>query len=258
MSFHFSNIFERFACLPSGDIPKEYKTLTGFVLDALFPPQCIPCGKKLSRAARFSTICEECFARIPLRSGFSCAQCARRLPALLNTCHAGTPAIAAATDFKNKEAQALIHALKYNHIRDAALPLAEILNRYIAQYLPPSAHPELHIVPIPLHIKRMRMRGFNQSELLAIELTKLDARVSVHITLLTRTRHTASQTAAPDHDKRRENVKDAFTAHTDSAVHAPLFILDDVCTSGGTITEAMRALRATGMRKSVGLVVARA
>ncbi len=229
-----------------------------FILDALFPPQCIPCGKKLARTARFSTICDECFARIPIRSGFSCATCARRLPTLINTCHKGTPAIAAATDFKNKEAQALIHALKYNHIADAAIPLATILSTYIAHYLPATAYATLHIVPVPLHPKRLRARGFNQSECIALELAKLDARVEVHASLLTRTRHTASQTTAQDHDARRENVKDAFTAHADSAIRDTVFILDDVCTSGGTITEAMRALRSAGIRKSVGLVIARA
>ncbi len=239
-------------------ITQTYKTLTGFILDALFPPQCIPCGKKLPRSARFSTICEECFARIPIRSGFSCAECARRLPTLVNTCHRGAPAIAAATDFKNKEAQALIHALKYNSIRDAAPPLAEILNRYITQYLPAGAHPALAIVPIPLHPKRMRSRGFNQSELLAVELAKLDTRITIHTAALVRTRATASQTAVPTHDKRRDNVKDAFMAHNSNEIEGQLFILDDVCTSGGTITEAMRALRAQGMKKPVGLVVARA
>lgn len=233
-------------------------TVIQFVLDALFPPQCIPCGKKLSRCSRFSTICDDCFARIPIRTGFSCAECGRRLPALVNTCHKDVPVVAAATDFKNKEAQALIHALKYNSIADAAVPLAVILNSYIAQYLPASVAPQLSIVPIPLHPKRMRARGFNQSELLGTELAKLDMRVTIYPAFLTRTRHTASQTTAPNHDKRRENVKDAFTAHVDTAIDGHLFILDDVCTSGSTITEASRTLRAQGARKSIGLVIARA
>lgn len=233
--------------------------LLQFFVDALFPPQCAPCGRKLPRTARFLAICEECYARIPLRSGFSCAECGRRLPALINTCHHGTPVVAAATDFQNKETRALIHALKYHYVTDAAIPLAHILHRYSTCYLPASAYPALVVVPIPLHPKRLRARGFNQSMRIAQALAKLDARIRIEEYTLQRTHNTVSQTTAPSHEKREENIKDAFTASPfQNSPHIPIFILDDVCTSGSTLTEASRALRAQGTRHIVGLVVARA
>ena len=102
-----------------------------FILDALFPPQCVPCGKKLPSSSRFVSACDECVARIPIRSGFICSMCGARQPTLHNECHKSAIVIAAATDYTNREAQMLIHALKYNRVRSTTAPLVHVLMQYI-------------------------------------------------------------------------------------------------------------------------------
>ncbi len=236
------------------------RALLEFVLDALFPPQCIPCGEKLPRTARFLSCCDACLKNIPMRSGFSCAQCGRRLPLPQNTCHRGTPAVAAATDFTDASAQALIYALKYSGLTDAARPLAALLHAHLVR------HPSLHalarpvLVPIPLHPKRLRTRGFNQSELVARELSRLlSDTLPTDAASLVRTANTTTQTAEATREKRRKNVRGAFAVADASRIRgATVLLVDDVCTSGGTLTEAARALRAAGAAHIIGLVIARA
>ncbi len=236
------------------------RALLEFVLDALFPPQCIPCGEKLPRTARFLSCCDACLKNIPMRSGFSCAECGRRLPLPRNTCHRGTPAVAAATDFTDASAQALIYALKYSGLTDAARPLALLLHRHLVNYLPLETLTRPVLVPIPLHPKRLRARGFNQSALVAQELARLFGdTVPVDDASLVRTANTTTQTAEATREKRRENVRGAFAVRPGANLAgATVLLLDDVCTSGGTLTEATRVLRAAGAARIIGIVVARA
>jgi len=231
-----------------------------FLLDALFPPQCVPCGKKLPSSSRFVSACDECVARIPIRNGFVCSMCGARQASLHNECHKSALVIAAATDYTNREVQMLIHALKYNQVKTATAPLVDALLRYIASREELSAHDGFLLVPIPLHAQKMRKRGFNQAELIAEMLCeKLPNKFSYCGDTLTRSRNTPSQTAQKSHVERNKNMKDAFVVQDAGGVKGKIiFLVDDVSTSGATIREAAWMLKSVGARSVFGLVVAKA
>lgn len=237
-----------------------------FLIDALFPPQCIPCGKKLpshnahSTSKEFLSACRECVDAIPLRTGFICSRCGARQATLVNGCHKGAPLIAAATEYSNYETQALIHALKYEHVRTAAAPLAELVARHIVTHKEIADRGPFVLVPIPLHKKKEATRGYNQSELLARELlTRFPALFIEHTNMLVRIKNTPSQTIQKTHSERARNVENSFLVMRPEELAGKIvFVLDDVSTSGATIREAARALKRAGARSVLGLVVAKA
>ncbi len=106
---------------------------------------------------------------------------------------------------------------------------------------------EATVVPVPLHVARLRRRGFNQSAVLARYLARtLDWPLALR--LLVRTRDTPSQTALSAR-ARAANVAGAFAVRDPSAARERAFLLvDDVWTSGATARAAASALRAAGAR----------
>lgn len=111
------------------------------------------------------------------------------------------------------------------------------------------------LVPVPLHKKRLKQRGFNQSELLAWRLSRL-LQIETETKLLKRIRNTASQQELNKHE-RILNVDGAFQAISATAfANRYVILIDDVCTSGSTLTECARAAMAAGAVSVCALTVA--
>jgi ComF family protein len=111
------------------------------------------------------------------------------------------------------------------------------------------------VVPVPLHWRRSFSRGFNQSELLAVHLTRNTNRHVVDA--IRRRRHTPSQTLLRGIAARRRNVRDAFELHRPLAVAGRrVLLVDDVMTSGETLREAARALRSASPSRIDAIVLA--
>lgn len=164
--------------------------------------------------------------------------------------------LGAAGDYQNETVRNLIHALKFNGVRDAALPLAELIIQYLSRARFETRN--FAVVAIPLHTFRERDRGFNQSEHIAAHLARRLGAPLISGILLRRKR-TAPQSELGDHELRKENMRDAFSAEQSAAVrNANLFLVDDVTTSGATFFEAARTLKAAGARKIIALAAARA
>jgi ComF family protein len=152
------------------------------------------------------------------------------------------------------------------HLRDAVLRtkvlagegLADLLGRLFAENRTTQLRPaEIDLVaPIPLHWWRKWRRGYNQAEAVARELAAgLQLPFVPH--LLRRVRWTTQQ-VQPTRDARRENVKGAFRVRHCARVAAKTVLLvDDVMTTGSTLGEAARALRAVGAERVVVAVLAR-
>jgi ComF family protein len=115
------------------------------------------------------------------------------------------------------------------------------------------------LIPVPLHRIKQRLRGFNQSELIAHSaVCHLDrARFRVRKGILRRVRPTVSQTGLTRH-QRRENVRGAFVvAKPDQLRDRTVVLIDDVYTTGTTLNECARVLRKAGAREVVVATVAR-
>jgi ComF family protein len=158
------------------------------------------------------------------------------------------------------ELRELVHLLKYEGVRPAAnvlgLMLAEAI-RKIEPALPPVVVP---LIPVPLYRAKLRRRGFNQAELIAraaLKVHSCDGRLKLYPNLLIRKRDTASQIGLTSH-QRRENLRGAFVIKSCEAVKGhEVLLMDDVYTTGATVSECARVLRRAGATKVWVATVAR-
>ena len=141
-------------------------------------------------------------------------------------------------------------ALKFGKNREVAVPLAAKLAVGIAGL----GWQADAVVPLPIHVSRARVRTYNQSEVIATHLAR-GLRIPV-LHALRRTRATYTQ-ARLDRSEREQNVKGAF-AVSGSVAGLELLLLDDVYTSGATLTEASYALIAAGAKRVRIVILARA
>lgn len=144
----------------------------------------------------------------------------------------------------------LILALKFGH----RLELAPLLGDLLAARARLLIHAHVLVVPVPLSFERMAERGFNQ----ACEIARATARSlgsSFDAGAVTRIRHAAPQ-ASLSLAARRRNIRGAFLARRD--VHdLHVALVDDVMTSGSTLDEVARVLKAAGAQRVTNLIVAR-
>lgn len=145
-----------------------------------------------------------------------------------------------------------IYQLKYRNLRALVVPLAKLLHDYLGT----NPVPGEAVVPVPLHQKRLRERGYNQSSLLAQELGKL-INLPVVDNCLIRLRHAPPQARTSTVDERRSNVAGAFTCRDHRLKDKQVLLVDDVSTSGATLDACAGALKAAGATSVWGLVLAR-
>ncbi len=224
--------------------------LKGIALDLLFPQWCVGCGKE------GDFICSSCRRSLPRIMPPLCPRCGK--PQLSGILCPGCVSWRAEIDgirspfrFDGVMRQA-IHQLKYKNLRALAVTLAGFLHDYLVT----NPMPGEVLVPAPLHQKRLRERGYNQSRLLAQELGKL-INLPVVDDCLVRQKHTPPQTRASTVDERRGNVADAFACRDRRLQDKRVLLIDDVSTSGATLDACAAALKAAGASSVWGLVLAR-
>ena len=224
--------------------------LKGIALDFLFPRWCVGCGKE------GDFICHSCRCSLSQIMPPLCPQCGRPQPSsiLCPGCvswQAEIDGIRSPFQFDGVIRQA-IHQLKYRNLRALALPLAKLLQDYIIN----NPVPGEVLVPVPLHQKRLRERGYNQSQLLAKELGKL-INIPTAGDYLIRQQHTLPQTRTRTVAERQSNVAHAFTCDNHSLRNKQVLLVDDVSTSGATLNACAAVLKAAGVTSVWGLVLAR-
>jgi len=126
----------------------------------------------------------------------------------------------------------------------------------MSDYLASNPLPGEILVPVPLHRKRLRERGYNQSSLLAKELGSL-TKLPVIDDCLVRRRYTPPQARTTTVDERHSNVLDAFACRDQRLKGKEALLIDDVSTSGATLNACAAALKASGATTVWGLVLAR-
>ncbi len=213
---------------------------------------CVLCGA--TAVAR--GLCDGCWAELPWLQGPRCTRCAHPLPSpgLCGRCIAEPPhydAVVAACRYAYPTGE-LIQACKYGGRLVVATPLAAMLE-VMLEAVPDPSPPDL-LLPMPLSAERLRTRGFNQALELARRLartlgTTLDARLCV------KTRETPPQSRLP-WKERRNNVRGVFTVQANlEGCHVA--VVDDVLTTGATLSELARNLKRAGAASVTGWVVAR-
>jgi competence protein ComFC len=230
-------------------------------LSSLFyPPLCVVCASSIEGR---EYLCENCHGRAPritppfcakcsepffgaITQTFTCANCAHR------TLHFDT---AVAVYRSRGLVRKLVHEFKYGHQRHLRHPLASWLGETMNDPRLRGRRFDL-IVPVPLHPARERERGFNQAALLA-EL--LSGRIAVPLRpVLERIRYTSTQTAH-DRTERMENLHDAFRLRKKTNVRElRVLLIDDVLTTGSTLSECARILKEAGASTVHAATAARA
>jgi ComF family protein len=146
----------------------------------------------------------------------------------------------------------VIHHFKYYNKQDLAIPLGKLMGDYWEK----NPLPAEIIVPVPLHVDRLRERGYNQAALLAREFGRSTG-LPISENSLVRVRATRPQVELSVQE-RKENVCDAFRCSSAELKDRRVLLIDDVCTTGATLEACSIALRQADVRSVWALTLARA
>ncbi len=233
----------------------------GTVLDLIYPPGCMVCGRDVDAK---EWICQACDESLPRLTGRLCKRCSLPLeghfvgPFECPNCRDHIPAFETAVSAMRARGavRELIHRFKYDSASSLAVPLGQWLREALLDGRLELIHPETLLVPVPLHPVRIRERGYNQSELLAREISRAEG---LHLAnILERTRATRTQTAL-DRREREENLDGAFRLRSGANVRdREILLVDDVLTTGSTIDACAKVLKSAGAYRVRAVTVARA
>ncbi|MBT4511007.1 MAG: ComF family protein [Chloroflexi bacterium] len=220
-----------------------------FILDLLFPKQCIGCGSE----GEF--LCTTCAQTLPNLVPPFCNRCG--LPttgrSICPDCHNLPLAIDGIRSLYNHEglARDLVHAIKYKNMKAMATPMASLM----AAYLESNPLPIDILAPIPMHAKRLRKRGYNQAGLLAKELSNICNFPSENNSII-KVKNTVSQVTLPAEDRHR-NVEGVVLCKDRIFIDKEILLIDDVCTTGATLNACALALKNAGAITVWGLTFSR-
>lgn len=237
------------------------------LIDWLFPPRCRACAGTI-QGRDAECFCATCWPAIQLARHPLCPLCGRPFidgagdDHLCGPCLQRPPRFTAARawacypreELDDHPLRKVVQRFKYGRKVALGKPLGRLLAAGCEEFLP--SWPIDLIIPVPLHPRRLRWRGFNQSVLLARQVSRRYA-IAMDPFVLTRAKETPPQTQLHE-DERRKNVRGAFAVASGKSVDKKnLLLVDDVYTSGATIDECSRTLKRAGAQEVYVLTLAR-
>lgn len=208
------------------------------IMHFLLPQSCILCGI----GSGCHPLCAACNADLPKSTSPCCPVCALPTPqyAICGTCLQHPPAFDATVAAFSYAfpADALLRAFKYRE----QLQIATLVADNLVPALAMRPRPDL-VIPMPLHPQRLRERGFNQAAEIARHVGNA-LTIPLAPNAVLRVRHTDPQARLPL-DKRKKNIRGAFAATQDLS-GKKVAIVDDVMTSGASLDELAKTLKAAG------------
>lgn len=221
------------------------------VVDFVLPPACAICKRP------GGLLCAECATTVSWVYGPMCDRCGRVSETPLSACWSCRQKPSALAQIRTAvwfdgAIPDLIHALKYN----GGFALAQLLGRYMIESWPDWTEPIDLIASVPLHSEREKMRGYNQSALLA---QVVSAKVGIPFLAETvrRVRYTRPQVGLKANE-RQTNLRGAFSADPALVAGRHILLVDDVYTTGSTLREVSQAVLAAEARRVSGYCLARA
>lgn len=283
-------------------ILENARRLWAFFLDLIFPIECLGCGSE------GEWMCQKCFGRMRFNDAQYCFHCkkektfGRFCPSCREFYH--LDGILIAGDYEDKLIVNLVKGLKYRFIKEAAYPLSRFLILFLKDLIHRNApffgdldggqnqllnnkrslpkilvnFKDCLIVPVPLHPRRLRWRGFNQAEEIARGVAE-HFNIKMADDILLRKKHSQPQVNL-NMEERAENIKGCFKISSPYGRVSPkvlvvaqgegegegevkylsnrnIILVDDVATTGATLNEAARVLKENGAAEVWGLVVAK-
>ncbi|MDA3840742.1 MAG: double zinc ribbon domain-containing protein [Patescibacteria group bacterium] len=247
---------------------KNYVTIwRNFLLDLIFPIECLSCS------IESKWICNNCYKDIIIKQTQQCLSCGKNnlLGSFCKKCKNNNflDGVLVASNYDDKLLSQAIKSYKYKLVKGLSIPLSQLLIDLLTQILEdPEKNYFWHgsqkniinnftkniVIPVPLHKKRFRWRGFNQSE----ELAKIVAehfKLRINAENLKRIIFKKPQTAL-DKDERFNNIKNSFIWNGSEIDKKNIILIDDVSTSTATLNECAKVLKKAGANKVWGLVIA--
>ncbi len=207
------------------------------LLDFIFPASCTICGKS------GTDICLACLSHCPSAE----RECSQWIFPLF--------------DYRYPPVKQAVHLLKYRGKKRLAKVFAEALHGKISEELADLSIMENFrdalLIPIPLAPGRRRERGFNQAELICRHLTTLDPNLKTESKVLIKPKDTEHQARIRDRTLRLKNIIGSFSVQNPERIKKRnIILIDDVVTTGATLSEARQLLRKAGARKIIAFSVA--
>ena len=226
-----------------------------FLRDLLFPVSCLGCQQE------GSWLCQQCCDSISLNFDLRCPGCGQFcfFGQKCNNCFSqssldGLWTVSLYTDELLKKT---IHFYKYQGLKDLALPLGQLMINYLNQIRQEMKDkwPKIDIITsVPLHKRKFLHRGFNQTEILAQQVS--DHFGWTYQDCISRKKFTLSQTKLTK-KTRQENVSGVFAIKDKINYQGKtVIIIDDVVTTGATLQECAKVLKQAGVKKVWGLAIA--
>lgn len=212
--------------------------IKNFVLEIILPITCVFCARE------GESICLDCRSTFDLAGKYEQFNSTR-----LNRLYS-------ALSYQEKRVSKLIQMFKYKpYVRVLASSLALIISDYF-QMLEQKPGQDFVLVPVPTSKKKLRLRGYNPAAEISCELAKIWGLTVVDNALI-KARKTLAQTELSE-TERRENVKGAFRVGDSAPIkNKPVFLVDDVFTTGATMEECARILKKAGAKQVWGIAIAR-
>lgn len=214
-------------------------------LSLIYPRNCVACGNSLFKHE--DQVCNYCYSNLP-KTNFH-KQSRNPVDALF---YGRTPLLLASSFYlfqKKGSIQKIMHAIKYKHNKD----LAVLVGKWYAEDLKedPIISKADYVIPVPLHSKKFKMRGFNQSEEFAKGLAD-GLKTNLNTSVLKRKEFTETQTKKSKYE-RWENVEDVFELIApETFKNKQVVLVDDVITTGATIEACCQLLQSIeGIKISV-------
>lgn len=226
--------------------------LLNILLNFIFPSKCPVCSNKPENHA-YNPICTACWRSIKRYTGPACSICG--LPAvssaatICEACIKNKPPFAKAVYYGIYEGvlKESIHLLKFKGIKRLSSPLCRLLSDISV--------PETDgIIPVPMHPKRLKQRGFNQTAVIGHRLSK-KIKAPLMPDVLIKVKDTPPQTDITGKE-RLKNVRNAFAAEK-KINGLNLLLVDDVITTGATVRECSQTLLEAGAKSVVVIAIAR-
>ncbi|MFA5872139.1 MAG: phosphoribosyltransferase family protein [Parcubacteria group bacterium] len=186
-------------------------------------------------------------------SGNLCAHCKENKESWLD-------GLLVASSYNNSLLKNILHSFKYRFISSLSEPLSKIMLSSLVGSDFTIPH---FIIPVPLHKKKLRYRGFNQSLLLANAISdNLTPPIKIAVAdILERKKHTRAQMEIKNYQQRIQNVKNIFELKPgfDKLLikNKIVLLVDDIATTGATLQECARILKENEVKKVFAVVVAR-
>lgn len=238
-------------------VSSPIKHMLKFLLDLLFPKFCLNCNKE------GSYLCQDCFSLIDIFKRQYCPFCSYPKVVLDGkTCISCRKSkkltgLYCSASYDNFIVKKLINQFKYRpYIKELAKPLAFLIMAHLINLNNLPDFKEFILIPVPLHKKKLKQRGFNQANEIGKELSD-KLKIPIFNNVLIKIKQTPAQVELKK-EQREKNIKGVFICQKSELVGGKkILLIDDIFTTGATMEECARVLKTAGAKEIWGMVVAR-